>query len=460
MSKTFRKSIYRVVALFIMIFCMLFTDIPGQAVFAYADTDARAVRDSLFYGLVGDVGDVEDVAMWTAFASIRGDCDITGDFKDRYYEHLIKELDENDWNIAGGRYTEYSKLILMMTALGHDARDIEGHDLLEYLADLDLVKSQGINGVIYALIAVNCRDEYEIPVIDGVSTQNSENTMLEFMLENEAEDGGWRIMGGYADVDVTAMAIQALSPYYDSNERVREKIDRAVNWLSENQQDNGGYMALLGNARVESSESTSQVVLALTSLGIDPRTDERFITSSGKTMIGRLFDHYISYDDGTAGFAHILPEEGEPEINGLATVEGFCALTAYYRLESGLSSYYDLRDIEIGAESDADAADESDVTDDTDEIEKNDEIDDTDKTDEIDDINKPDGINKKDDTVEQDKTSGSVGGVLCMLLLTVGAFNVFFVIVLLLIRPKNRDNSEDRQDDQPDNKQEESVRKT
>jgi len=109
-------------------------------------------------------------------------------------------------------------------------------------------------------------------------------------------------------------------------------------------------MALLGNARVESVESTAMVVLALASLGIDPRSDERFRASSGNTMVDRMYDHYISNDDGTCGFAHILPAEGEPEINTLATVEGFCALTSLYRLDNGMTAFYDLRDVSFDGE--------------------------------------------------------------------------------------------------------------
>ena len=57
---------------------------------------------------------------------------------------------------------------------------------------------------------------------------------------------------------MTAMALQALAPYQERTE-VKEAIDRAVSCLKEEMRDDFGY---------GTSESTAQVLLALSCLGM------------------------------------------------------------------------------------------------------------------------------------------------------------------------------------------------
>ena len=324
---------------------ILFTGIDAAVCRAESENpgaNLTALCDSVFsYLTEDDEPDMED--FWTVTAAVRCGLDRDRTYFDEYYRNTIDYLDENEWHISDSRYTEYSKLIIGMTALGKDAADIEGHDLLSYLSDFDKVKGQGINGVIYALIAINCGEGYEIPESAEASVQNSEELMLDYILKNEAEDGGWRIFGGYADVDVTAMTIQALSFYYEDNEEVRAAVDRAVEWLSEHQQESGGFIALLGSSVMETCESTAQVVMALSSIGIDAGTDERFISEAGKSVEDRLLEYYTAVDENRGGFVHVISEDGAPEINGLSSVEGMCAVTSLVRLRKGETSFYDMK---------------------------------------------------------------------------------------------------------------------
>ena len=56
------------------------------------------------------------------------------------------------------KYTEYSRVILALSALECDARSAAGYDLTLPLGDYDKVSAQGVNGVIYALLALDSRD--------------------------------------------------------------------------------------------------------------------------------------------------------------------------------------------------------------------------------------------------------------------------------------------------------------
>ncbi|MBR4182790.1 MAG: hypothetical protein IKQ56_03100 [Lachnospiraceae bacterium] len=120
-------------------------------------------------------------------------------------------------------------------------------------------------------------------------------------------------------------------------------MDRAVEWLSEHQQESGGFIALLGSSVMETCESTAQVVMALSSIGIDAGTDERFISESGKSVEDRLLEYYTAVDENRGGFVHVISEDGAPKINGLSSVEGMCAVTSLVRLRNGETPFYDMK---------------------------------------------------------------------------------------------------------------------
>ena len=78
------------------------------------------------------------------------------------------------------------------------------------------------------------------------------------------KDGGWSLTGtGDSDVDMTAMALQALAKYQDQK-AVKSATDKALTWLSKAQDSKGGF-ASWGTTNVE---SVAQVVVALCELGI------------------------------------------------------------------------------------------------------------------------------------------------------------------------------------------------
>ena len=119
--------------------------------------------------------------------------------------------------------------------------------------------------------------------------------LIQAILDAQLSDGGWAFSGDEADVDMTAMAIQALAPYYKTNETVKTAVDKALDVLSRLQQADGGFAS--GDSA--NCESCAQVVVALTALGIDPLTDSRFI-KNGVTMLDALASFYVT----GGGFRH------------------------------------------------------------------------------------------------------------------------------------------------------------
>ncbi|MFQ7103154.1 MAG: hypothetical protein ACLRQA_08925, partial [Anaerovoracaceae bacterium] len=144
--------------------------------------------------------------------------------------------------------------------------------------------------------------------------------------------GGWALSGTAADPDITAMAIQSLAPYYDSDADVKEAVDKAVEKLSQIQKSDGGF-ASWGTVN---SESCAQVIVALTALGIDPDEDERFI-KNGRSVVDAMMTFAV---DG-GGFRHV----SSGSVNGMATEQAYYALAAYDRFLQGKTSLYDMTDI-------------------------------------------------------------------------------------------------------------------
>ena len=235
--------------------------------------------------------------------------------------------------MSDSKSTENSRMILALTSIGKDPTDVAGYDLLEPLADLDYVKSQGINGPIFALIALDSHD-YEILKAVAGKTQTTREALIDAILAAQLSDGGWNVNGNGADADMTAMAIQALAPYYNSNAKVKSAVDDALKRLSKMQEDNGGYTSW-GTAN---AESVAQVIVALTSLGIDPASDGRFIKNGYSTL-----DALATFYNDKGGFKH--SQSDTTSSNGLATEQAYYALASWYRLKAGKTSLYDMSDV-------------------------------------------------------------------------------------------------------------------
>ena len=258
---------------------------------------------------------------------------LTDDVLNKYLANVISTLKENNGKLHDKRYTDYSRVVLALTSLGIDVTNVGGYNLLQPLSDYDQTVWQGVNGATWALIAFDSHD-YEIPQAASGKTQNSRDKLIQNILDQEVSGGGWDLSGRSADPDVTAMAIQALAPYYSTNAQVKAAVDRGLNKLSAMQKSNGSY-ATYGS---ETSESCSQVIVALTAMGIDPNTDSRFV-KNGKSVIDAL----LTYANADGSFKHVL----KGDANQMATEQAYYALTAYERFTGGKTRLYDMTDVEL-----------------------------------------------------------------------------------------------------------------
>lgn len=225
--------------------------------------------------------------------------------------------------------TDNERIILALTAIGKDPANVGGKNLLTALQDKDIMKvtdtsKTDINGLVMGLLALNSRNY-----------TSDTSWLVQAVLAQQNEDGSWRASADtkpVGDVDMTAMALQALAPYYkdSGNETVNTAVEKALNWLSGKYQS--GY---------DSSESCAQVVIALSALNLDANTDARFTkTVEGKTLsvLGNLLQYRVAEN---GGFKHQFADKA---VNEMATEQALCAMAAYARFTEKANALYDMTD--------------------------------------------------------------------------------------------------------------------
>ncbi len=263
---------------------------------------------------------------WMVIGLARSGRTVPAGYYDNVVEYVKAKADANE-RLHPTKVTDNARVILALTAIGKDVTNVGGHNLLKGLDSMDYVQAQDINGPIFTLIAL---DSHNYPTMGDVTREK----LIQVILDAQLNDGGWNLSAENADPDMTAMAIQALAPYYKTNETVKAAVDKALEALSALQRSDGGF----DSWDTVNSESCAQVIVALTALGIDPTADSRFV-KNGHTVLDALAGFYVT----GGGFRHTAGGER----NDMATEQGYYALAAYYRFANTQTRLYDMSDVTI-----------------------------------------------------------------------------------------------------------------
>lgn len=275
---------------------------------------------------VGSVG-----GEWAIIGLARSEMDIPKEYFQKYYQTVEQYIKERNGVLHKRKYTEYSRVILAVTAIRKNPENVGGYNLIISLGDFEKTVWQGINGPVWALIALDSGN-YSIPENKDAKVQATRDMYVEYILKRQNVDGGWSLSENMSsEIDVTAMVLQALSNYRHM-EKVEEAVKKALVMLQNSQNENGGF-STSGSA---SCESSAQVLTALCMLGIDYNSPQ--FTKNGKTVL----DDILSYYTGE-GFRHI--KNGEE--NQMATEQAFYSLIALDRHKNGKPNLYAMTDKKI-----------------------------------------------------------------------------------------------------------------
>ena len=274
---------------------------------------------------------------WAVLGQARAKVPLSEAYIAAYYEKVVAYVQKNmgadgvlvDPESRNPTVTDNERIVLALTAIGKDPANVGGENLLKALQNKDIMKvtdtsNTDINGLVMGLLALNSRNY-----------TSDTSWLVQAVLAQQNEDGSWSASADtkpVGDVDMTAMALQALAPYYKDggNETVNTAVEKALNWLSGKYQS--GY---------DSSESCAQVVIALSALNLDANTDARFTkTVEGKTLsvLGNLLQYRVAEN---GGFKHQFADKA---VNEMATEQALCAMAAYARFTEKANALYDMTD--------------------------------------------------------------------------------------------------------------------
>lgn len=274
---------------------------------------------------------------WAVLGQARAKVPLSEAYIAAYYEKVVAYVQKNmgadgvlvDPESRNPTVTDNERIILALTAIGKDPANVGDKNLLTALQDKDIMKvtdtsKTDINGLVMGLLALNSRNY-----------TSDTSWLVQAVLEQQNKDGSWRASADtkpVGDVDMTAMALQALAPYHKDggNETVNTAVEKALNWLS------GKY-----RSGYDSSESCAQVVIALSALNLDANTDARFTkTVEGKTLsvLGNLLQYRVAEN---GGFKHQFADKA---VNEMATEQALCAMAAYARFTEKANALYDMTD--------------------------------------------------------------------------------------------------------------------
>ena len=286
---------------------------------------------------------------WAVLAEARGNVSASV-WYDKYLSNIAKSVASMNGKLdptsTQTKHTEYSRVILALTALGEDATKFTGsngtvYNLVEPLFEKNgstyRVSEQGNNGTAFALIALDSGNYY-----DNATGTTARNAWIKSLCDAQINNGAWGIDADFpgSNVDMTAMVVQALAPYCSTNATVKAAVDKAVEWLSAEYQKTGDY---------GSSESAAQVIVALSALNIDAKIDSRF-QHNGISVLS----NFLSYaDPNSKGFLH--DKQPNSTVNQMASEQAAYTLVAYDRYVNGSKRLYDMSDVTKRENADAQA---------------------------------------------------------------------------------------------------------
>ena len=353
--------------LLLSIICIVILTIGSLSSIVHADNDASAIQQSiedafnwkksslqideehslLSTPLLKDAGST--VADWYALAAARVGLAESYLSYQAVLKNSIVSRYQTEQKLSDQKATEWHRIALAFSATGGDATNVEGIDLIDdgvfnrgRVASLD---TQGLNGYIWALITVNSM-QYATPE-NAVDTRS---TIIAGILNKQLMNGGFTLDDDEANVDITAMAIQALAPYIHSNETfklandevktVYQAVSDALTYLQNEQLQTGNFASW----NEVNLESLAQVTIALSSLDFQQEQMQNF-EREGRTLL----DNLMAFTQKDGGFTHsfMFNESNESAIpnesNSMATEQAILALTAYYRQLNNERSLYDFR---------------------------------------------------------------------------------------------------------------------
>lgn len=298
----------------------------------YADTK-KYIQDNVPAPVVAS-----DRGEWAVLGLARAGVELSDAYIQAYYGKVVAYVQKNmgadgvlvDPESHNPTVTDNERIILALTAIGKDPANVGGKNLLTALQNKDIMQvtdtsKTDINGLVFGLLALN----------SGNYTQDS-YWLVQAILTQQNEDGSWSSSADTkpdGDVDMTAMALQALAPYCNEGDdtTVNAAVDKALQWLSAKYKGTG----------YTSAESCAQVVVALSALQLNANSDSSFVKTvdgAPTSVLGDLLRYYLGEGQGFKHAASLKTADQK------ATEQALYAMAAYERYCRRTRALYDMTD--------------------------------------------------------------------------------------------------------------------
>ncbi|MBE7035642.1 MAG: DUF4430 domain-containing protein [Ruminococcaceae bacterium] len=253
---------------------------------------------------------------WAIITMLRGGKTVDPAIVTEYSGSLTETVKAWDATV---KPTDAAKAALAFTIMDKDACDIEGVNLIELICNSERLVS-GTNELAYSLLAIHASNA-EIPQ----DATWGKDDIIEELLTFQTENGGFGLFDNEtADVDMTAICVQALAPYR-SEGNIATAIEKAVDFLSDTISEDWDYD--------DNPNTTAQVLLALASLGMDVTEHENGFGNGVEENIITSLERYRNTDGN--GYLY------ESSVNAMATYQVMQAYDAYRKAHKDGVSYWD-----------------------------------------------------------------------------------------------------------------------
>lgn len=285
--------------------------------------DANRMSDAYVYG-----------QEWEIYAFAKSGRKIDNGLIANYKKSLA--ANKVEWAGNTAKVTDSERVALTLAALGEDITSFDGVNLVNVICSNDGLTASA-NNLVYALIAFD-----EAGVSDEAMLASGSSwtrvKLVSRLIAFQNADGGFAIeAGGSSNVDMTAMALQALAPYVKGGEDAAVTAPDAQPSASASVEAALSFLKSQMNGLCDfgSVESNAQVLLALVALGKDPANTKNGFAKGANSLVTAIAAYELG--DGK-GYAHVMGSDGKPgNANALATVQALRALSAYKTAGSGVS---------------------------------------------------------------------------------------------------------------------------
>ena len=322
---------------------------------ANAKAQQEVLADTIFKKVFGDGQTVYGIetpdALYVAFSLLRAD--YKSDYFDKIYANVESQLksladtgsvtvegEAKDEAVIAGKYPEltYAKIVLFVTAMGKDARNVGGYNLIEKMAQKSTYEASSEAYMLDStmLLALDSGNYFPPAGDDYITKDDLVNNIAAKMDDSIAQALQWN------SVDSVAMALQPLYKYATddilpedaSSDRtaVQEAYAKGIHFLESTQNADGSWSGY--GTETNNVWTLAQIMTAMGQLRINPcsETDGTDFIKNGMTVL-----------DDAAVFVDVENKKVDDDLMSYQPEQLLRGLTAVIRAMEGRDSLYDVR---------------------------------------------------------------------------------------------------------------------